>query len=210
MEIQIDECVVLIVPTLVRQNIECGFCPWCYSHQAAVRQRLKEGDQPLPQNPFFILCLFPTSSALFPFCQAFLCASSSFLPKIGIEYPHKTHTHTHTQVRTCTHPRVHQCTHTNTRGATDSSETAADSSQSHEASLQLMWLIHKKKKKRKRKTLINAAPLSQAAHYHCVPRSPKKKLIWNLTFLPWIWKKNNILYKEFLPVMSFYCQLTTT
>lgn len=79
-----------------------------------MRQRLREGDQPLPPNLSFILCLFPTSSALFPFCQGFLCASSSVLPKIGIEYPHKTHIHTHECAHT--HAGAGAPVHTHTHG----------------------------------------------------------------------------------------------
>lgn len=91
-----------------------------------------------------------------------------FLPKIGIEYPHKTHIDTHTYTSAHVHEGARTGAHTNARGATDSSETAADSSQSHEASLQLMWLIHKKRKS------DGGKPLSMqllSGRLHIVPAS---------------------------------------
>lgn len=140
---------------------------WLFVLHTDMRWRLKEENQPLLQNLCFILCL-PHFLRTVPFLSDCYCVLLHlFLPKIGIEYPHKTHIDTHTD----TSAHIHMGARA--QGATDSSETAADSSQSHEASLQLMWLIHKKRKKRWRKTLINAAPLSQAAHCHRVPWSKR-------------------------------------
>lgn len=95
----------------------------------------------------------------------FVCFPPFYSLKIDAVCPHKTDTET--DRRRGSERRVREGGKERVREGdggevTDSTETAADSNQSHEGTLQPMWLIHKT-----RTILINPAPFSRIVNHRC-------------------------------------------